>query len=292
MANDDFDLSDFGTFDEPQLSPEQEGEVPPIPEPPRQAGRNTTFVIGAIVGIIVFVLALCLVAYFIFNQAQQVSVAYITQTYVASANAAVETSIAMTQTAKAWSPTPSDTPTFTPTYTFTPSPTFTPSSTPTVTLTPSSTIDTTGTQNAINTQLAVTESNGATQTAFALTQQAQQTQTAMQGTFAAQTATAGATTPTGPTNTPGGPTETATVVSQPVTIIPAATLPLPLPVYIVTLTRTPKPAQTCTTNLPCTGLFDDFAEGKATPGTFAFIGAATLGLVGVIVVSRRLRGGR
>lgn len=41
--------------------------------------------------------------------------------------------------------------------------------------------------------------------------------------------------------------------------------------------------------VPTTGLYEDLASGKANPGSLTLVGVAAIGLVGVIVVARRLR---
>ncbi|MHB8625718.1 MAG: hypothetical protein ACYDBJ_11260 [Aggregatilineales bacterium] len=41
--------------------------------------------------------------------------------------------------------------------------------------------------------------------------------------------------------------------------------------------------------LPTSGLYEDLAGGKASPGSLALVGVAAIGLVGVIVAARRLR---
>ena len=48
-------------------------------------------------------------------------------------------------------------------------------------------------------------------------------------------------------------------------------------------------AVTVTPSMPRTGLYEDIAQGKATPGNLAFVGFAAIGLVGVIVAARRMR---
>ncbi len=280
MSRDDFDLGDFGDFEEPSF-PEEEF-LPPEEAPAPRAQRNVAFLAVAALLVLLFLLGLGGVATLIIRQNEE-ALAY-TQTVGAiyQTNTAVAMIAQATATAKAWTPTPSPTPT--PTETPTPTPTETPTETPTPSETP--TPDVAGTETAAAlTATAMGSLQAADQTATAaanaaLTLTAQPpfdetgTFTAMEtanaiasGTFAVGTGTQVA---VGVSATPGEET------------VPP----------VVTVTAPPgdfTPARPTVTALSGTGFFEDVAAGKASPGSLAVVGFAALGLVGVIVAARRLR---
>jgi cytoskeletal protein RodZ len=134
MSRDDFDLDDFGDLEEPSFPEDNADFLPPDNMPPERPPRNTTFLLIAVVLVVLFLLGLGIVAFVVFNT-RGTQVAYEqTSTSIGATNAAVETAIHATETAKAWTATPSPTPTFTPTET--PTPTDTPTETPIPTETP------------------------------------------------------------------------------------------------------------------------------------------------------------
>src|SRR5258707_5009138 len=103
MSRDDFDLRDFGEMDEPSF-PADDAEFLPPDSAPSGGGapRNTTFLIVAVVLVIVFILGLAGIALVIINQ-QQTQIAYNqTATIIALTNNYVQTAIHATETAKAW----------------------------------------------------------------------------------------------------------------------------------------------------------------------------------------------
>jgi hypothetical protein len=238
-------------------------------------GPNRTFVIIAALLVLLFVLGLGAVI-FLFVQNQGPSPIQLTSTAIANINsttiaqgnltATQNAILALTQTQQAMS---TDTPS--PTATNTPPPTFTPTPTQDATLVAFAQFQTQTAEFLTQQALDLTatalgaESAGITQTALALTQNANATLTAQAGpaidtTSVALTATALA----GIFNGAGGGDATPTAEGA------GGTGGVARP-----------------TALPDTGLFDDIAAGNS--GSFGLIALAAFGLVGVIIVSRRLR---
>jgi len=255
-----------------------EAFLPPDETPSERPRRNTTFLVVATILVIVFILALGGATFFIIRTNEDAAIREQTIQAIYKTNTAVAIAIQATETAKAWTPTPSNTPTPTetptPTPSDTPSPTPSPTETPTrdplelsltpgtpVTLTPISDQDLTATALAM-------EAANQTATALALTGgpdlltlQAQQTETALADSFnLTQTAIANELTLTAGAGTPG----------------------------VIVVTVTPG-GPTATKRLADTGLFEDLAGSAGGPNSLAVVGFAALGLVSLIVVARRLR---
>jgi hypothetical protein len=273
MSRDDFDLDDFDEFEEPGFPEEDEAFLPPEETPSERPRRNTTFLIVATILVLVFILALGGATLYIIGSNERERERLLTIEAIYKTNTAVAIAINATETAKAWTATPSNTPTPTetptPTPSDTPSPTPSPSETPTLdagvlsltpgtpaTIPPLSDADLTGTQAAMdqtNAEATRLAESGATidpTLAAQMTQDAlnlTQTQIALELTL---TAAAG--------STVGDLTPGPTAISSP-------------------------------TELADTGLFEDLAGGAGAPNSLAVVGFAALGLVSLIVVARRLR---
>src|SRR5690348_17192349 len=102
MSRDDFDLDDFGDLEEPSFPDDNADFLPPDNIPPERAPRNTTFLLVAVILVIIFLLGLGIVAFVVFNN-KGTQVAYEqTSESIRLTNAAVETAIHATETAKAW----------------------------------------------------------------------------------------------------------------------------------------------------------------------------------------------
>lgn len=278
MSNRDdfsFDDDDFSQFDDDLDFPEDDfpsapdadfdSDLPSDFDTGDSGGRgpNRTFVILAAVLVIIFVLGLGAVV-FLFIQGQGPTPTELTATAIVATNNAVQilanqtatqsSILGMTQTAEALRPTN------TPTATATPQPpTFTP--TPTVDLTLSA--------------FAAFQ----TQTVEALTLQAQSlTQTAI-----ALTANVTSTPTPSPTQ-PGGAIDTTSVA---LTATYLADLFNQGGGFASPTVEGGTGGQVISTALPDTGLFDDVAAGNSN--SMGLIALAAFGLVGVIVISRRLR---
>lgn len=289
----DFDDDDFfGRDDEPPLRDDEEfptdfgsdieGDMPVIEDQQEGRGGNRTFIILAAVMIALFLCGLAVILFLAFqpreNPAELTRVA-IEATNNQIATFAAETSTAnaiiQTETADALLIAQAATETAA-AYTDTPSPT--PSTTPSPT--------------ADQTSLAATANVAATQTAIALAgQAAAQTATAI----AQQTISAGAATNTNTpvppaTSTPGdlglsAVNQTATRIASDFLTATAAAAGVGGGEVTPTQEQpgfTPIPRATA---LPDTGLFDDIAGG----GGIGLLALAVVGLVGVIAISRRLR---
>jgi cytoskeletal protein RodZ len=292
----DFDDDDlFGRDDEPPLRDEDEftpdfdtgidEDMPEIQPEPEARGGNRTFIILAAVMIGLFLCGLAAILYIFLTQSQQPTDAELTATSIAATNAqiaifaaetgtaqaiaALETGTAVsiaqaaTQTAAAATDTPSPTPTNTPIPTVDPA------------------------------VLTATQSIFATQTALALGNlAAQQTGTAIaEQTRAAATSATNTPTPP-PSNTPVVATaDGAAGLNATATFLAGQLLTLTAQAGGVTGgptqeagfgTQVPRP-----TALPDTGLFDEVAGGGRDG--IGMLALAVVGLVGVIVISRRLR---
>jgi hypothetical protein len=274
MSRDDFDLGDFGDIEEPSF-PEDEF-LPPEEAPVARPQRNVVFLVIAILLVLLFLFGLFGITSLVISN--QATLAAYTQTAgaVYLTNTAVAVALNATNTANAWTKTP--TPTQTPTDTATPTPTET--FTPSPTETPTPTIDVEATNNA------------ATQTAQAalemrvidITNTAAAQETIMAMTNEAATLTAAAASPG-----VGGPVSPADQTLTAIALTSAAGTRIALGVSATSPFETAKPTITGTKKLAGTGFFDDVATGKANPSSLAVVGFAALGLVGVIVVARRLR---
>jgi hypothetical protein len=294
----DFDDDFFGNDDDNAPLPgddefpsgfgDEQGDMPVMDtEPEEQSGGNRTFLILAGLMILLFLVGLGLVLFLALRDtgptpAQQTATA-ISLTNVAIAEFANETATAAagilfaTQTAEA--------------YTDTPSPSPSPTTEPTVTPTP--TLDAT--------VLAATQFIEATQTALAgAALSAQETATAIaqqstlnaQSTEAALTAQANVGTPIaqGPTNTPAAPPPLS-AINQTATAIAAQFLTATAAADAGSAEATPTQDGFAPvvrpTALPQTGLFDDVVGGGRDG--VGLLALAVVGLVGVIVIARRLR---
>src|SRR5258708_1184200 len=135
MSRDDFDMGSFGDLEEPSFSDNEADFLPPdTPSPRGTPPRNTTFLIVAVALVVIFILGLVGIALFAISNSNQQAAYDATAAAIKSTNDFVSTAIHATETAKAWSPTPTPTDTLTPTPTDTP--TETPTDTPVVTDTP------------------------------------------------------------------------------------------------------------------------------------------------------------
>ncbi len=271
LEDDDFNFDDFGdeaddnggTFDfgdEPEdigLDDEQgfnfEEDMPLIEEEGEEGGGpNRTFIIIAALMIGLFVIGLIVVLVLV-SRPQAPTPTQLTATFIVQQNATVEAQLVLTQTAAVIiAQQLTETAAVPPTDT--PLPTDTPFPTPTDT----PTLD--------PTELAAQAFQ--TQTALELTQTAEflltpPTQEALGPSDVALTATALAILLAPPTPGQGGGEAT------------------PTPEGLV-----PTPGAVVPTALPQTGFFDDLAAGGSNMGAFALM---ALGLLAVIVVSRRLR---
>src|SRR5262245_39238868 len=112
MSRDDFDLDDFGDFEEPSF-PEEEEFLPPEQVPPERPQRNTAFLIIAVLLVLVFLIGLGVTAKVIIDNNEDQLHRQQTIDAVFQTNTAVGIALFGTQTAKAWTPTPSPTATFT-----------------------------------------------------------------------------------------------------------------------------------------------------------------------------------
>jgi len=305
MSRYEFDLGDFGDLDESSSFPTEEDAefLPPdnMGGPSERPPRNTTFLIIAIVLVLLFLGALGGIAALVLNQSEIQRQTSGTAQAVLATNTQVQAFIFATQTAKAWTKTP--TPTSTPTDTPTPTPTNTPTETPTNT--PSPTVDVAGTQTQIALNILTLQPSDLTATENAIqTENAVNTQiasgggptpTVEGGIGGADTATPGTPgTGTGPiTATSPGGSGTAIGFGQSATPTPANVTPLgPTATgqqVNVNITVGAKTATAIATSLAHTGFFDDIAGGKASPSSLAVVGLAAFGLVGLIFVARRFR---
>ncbi|MCB9453674.1 MAG: hypothetical protein H6672_19770 [Anaerolineaceae bacterium] len=252
------DDADFGFEDEPvNIGDEGTGsfgfedeDMPVLEDEGDGGGFNRNFIILAAVMIALFVVGLILVVFLALRPTGPTDID-LTVTARVAANSTVGAQLAETQTAQ---PTINAQMTLTAqvTATFTREPTFT----PTATTPPPPTLD--QTQVALNAQLTQTSVDATQTAAFLLTpptmEQPDQNAVAL-------TATALATLLQPPQETPGqgGGIPTAEIFTPIGGAIPTA--------------------------LPDTGLFDDLGSG----GSMGLIALLGLGLVGIIVVSRRVR---
>ncbi len=286
MSRDEFDLGDFGDLEEPSsfLPSEEDAEfLPPDTGPSERPPRNTTFLIIAIILVLLFLGALGGIAFLVIKGGDDAAKTQQTAVAIYATNTQVQAWINGTATAKSYTatPTPTSTPTETPTFT----PTNTPTNTPTDT--PAPTIDVAGTQAAQTQQALI----GGTPSDAELTA----TEAAQQTLNAANTLAAGG----GPTFTPGTggaigsgtPTQEAPGSPQPpitattgtqVAVAGSKTPPGGTKVSVQVLPAT-------ATALAHTGFFEDLAGGTASPSSLAVVGLAAFGLVGLIVAARRFR---
>lgn len=305
MSNrDDFDFDDdfldkddsgfdFDADDELPVSLDNDfdADMPVIEEPAEDRGGNRTFIVLAILMILLFIGGLALIVFLVTRDTGPTD-AELTATQVVMLNMTVEAQLAqtqtrsaeilfMTQTAEAWTdtPTPTSTPTPTPTEEREPTPT------------PSPTLDATeqaATQFAIN----FAETATALAAIALLTEQAPPTPDL---TLTAQFLAAQATdTPTMQATSPlEAINQTATAIAaafQTATAQAAGPDVTPEPQEFPTpeiLPPTPGFPTIAPTALPETGLFDTIASGGSDG--IGLLALAVVGLVGVIFISRRLR---
>jgi hypothetical protein len=151
MSN-DFDLGDFGDFDQPSL-PDADADFSPAGNTPSQGQpRNNTFLIVAIALVIIFLLGLGLIAFFVVKTSGDDANNRATAAAIQLTNDVIGTDIAGTATAKSYSPTPTPTSTFTET----PSPTASDTPTPTIEVTAVPTIDETAAALALTQSFQLT----------------------------------------------------------------------------------------------------------------------------------------
>jgi hypothetical protein len=274
MSRDDFDLGDFGDIEEPSF-PEDEF-LPPEEAPVARPQRNVVFLVIAILLVLLFLFGLFGITSLVISN--QATLAAYTQTAgaVYLTNTAVAVALNATNTANAWTKTPTptqtptDTPTPTPTETFTPSPTETP--TPTIDVEATNTSLTMTAQAALEMRVIdITNTAVAQETLLAMTNVA--------ATLTAQFGSGGAVPPE---------QQTQTAIALLTQAAQTGTIIVQLPTTVSPF-ETAKPTRIQPTKLPNGGFFDDVSTGKASPSSLAVVGFAALGLVGVIVVARRLR---
>lgn len=317
---DNFDLGDFDNFDEPTFAGgsgfTDEIDLTPSEVITTQGGRNTRFVVLATVLVLLILLGAVGIILLAIDQGRKQSefagtaaAIYATNTQVAIYNFQTQTAAAWTKT-PTYTPTPTDTPT--PTETSTPTPTETPNMTQTgdaLTQTANAIMLTQGPVNSTNTAIA------AQLTAFAQTQTAAaniQTQTALAPTATytpSNTLAPGVT----PSITPSPvPQQQVTVVSgtqPPLDINLTVVFPTQGPIIIIPMTATKIPTLnkdqktqtkaallTATAlgtpvagGIPDTGFFDDVVLANAGPMGVTMVAVSALGLVALIVAARRLR---
>jgi hypothetical protein len=314
---DNFDLGDFDNFDEPTFAGgsgfTDEIDLTPSEVITTQGGRNTRFVVLATVLVLLILLGAVGIILLAIDQSNKQAIFAGTAAAIYATNTQVAIFNFQTQTAQAWTKTP----TYTPTPTDTPTPTETP--TPTSTDTPDATQ--TGaalTETAI--ALMLTEGPGnATASAVA----AQLTAFAQTQTADANNLTLTALAPTvtfTPSNTlaPGvTPSITPTTAQQQITVVAGTqpslnvnlTLVFPTQGPLVIITNTPIPTLnadqktqtkaallTATAlgtpvagGMPDSGFFDDVVVANAGPMGMTMVVISAFGLVAVIVAARRLR---
>jgi hypothetical protein len=315
---DNFDLGDFDNFDEPTFAGSgftDEIDLTPSEVITTQGGRNTRFVVLATVLVLLILLGAVGIILLAIDQGRKQSEFAGTAAAIYATNTQVAIFNFQTQTAAAWT----DTPTYTPTPTDTPTPTETPTSTPTET----PDIDATNTAVALTEQALMLTEGPANATLTEVARQLTsfvQTQTAAANALT-QTALAPTLTPTASNTLPPGITPSVTPIApQIVTATPGAadgtpasinvnlTLVFPTQGPIVIVTNTPIPtlnrdqktqtraAQMTATSLgtpvdaiPDTGFFDDVVLANAGSMGMTMVTISALGLVAVIVAARRLR---
>src|SRR5712692_5996544 len=109
MSRDDFDLGDFGDLDS-ELPATDDAFLPPdtTPPSPRQP-RNTTFLLIAVTLVILFILGLVALAAVMLQQVRQQNDYQTQVALIQKTNDFVNTAVHATETAKAWTATPSPT---------------------------------------------------------------------------------------------------------------------------------------------------------------------------------------
>lgn len=318
---DNFDLGDFDNFDEPTFAGSgftDEIDLTPSEVITTQGGRNTRFVVLATVLVLLILLGAVGIILLAIDQGRKQTEFAGTAAAIYATNTQVAIYNFQTQTAAAWTKTP----TYTPTPTDTPTPTETP--TPTSTDTPD--FDATNTAEAQTREaLMLTEGPAnatATEvarqlTAFAQTQTAaanSQTQTALAPTATStpsNTLPPGITpsvTPIVVTVTPGTQVTVSSGTQPPLDINLTVVFPTQGPIIIIPMTATKIPTLnkdqktqtkavlltatalgTPVSEMPDTGFFDDVVLANAGPMGMTMVAISAIGLVALIVAARRLR---
>ncbi len=291
MANDPFAGFDDSTSTDQDIEGADSGG-------PR---TNRRFLLIALLLVFIILIAVGAILFFAFRQGEQNAILAQTAAFIETNNAQVNEALTRTSVALTWTKTP--TPTATPTLTPTDSPT------PTIdfTATVQAAFAQTATVEAFAQQTVIAELTAQEGTRLALartltlqpaeqtgTASALQTLNAQRTVNAALTLTAragggtptavvGLPTPEGPTVTPGGPTPTLGLI-----VIGTLSTPISL-VTVVPGTGTPGVGGPTPTALPDTGFFEDIGLTGENPNSLPLIALVALGLIGVIVIARRLR---
>lgn len=264
---------------------------------------NRRFLLIALLLVLIILITVGAILFFAFRQGQENAVLAQTAAFIETNNAQVNEALTRTSVALTWTKTP--TPTATPTLTPTNSPT------PTIdfTATVRAAFAQTATAEAFAQQTVMAEMTAQEGTRLALArtltlQPAEQTGTASAlqtlnaqrtvnaaltltaragGNVGTPTATVDIPTREGPGITPGGPTPTLGLI-----VIGTLSTPISL-VTVVPGTGTPGIGAPTPTALPDTGFFEDIGLTGENPNSLPVIVLVALGLVGVIVIARRLR---
>jgi hypothetical protein len=283
-----------------------------------QGGRNTRFIVLASILVLLIMLGAVGIILLAIDQSRKQESYQQTVVAVLATNTQNAAFRALTETANAWT----DTPTYTPTPTDTPTPTNTPTPTPTDTPDFTQTADAISTANAQATQTEAVLQLSMVPIQMTETAEAGRIQT-LEAFANAQTLTAQAPTITltPPPPVDGSPTATTVIVvtvnnptqvSQPIGTQPTQG-PLDVNVTIgpiiiggpvIVITPTPIPTlnlteragtevalgtTTPTGQLPDTGFFDDVVLANAGPMGMTMLTISAAGLVTLIIAARRLR---
>lgn len=321
---DNFDLGSFDDFDEPSFTSSNltdDIDLTPTDVVTTQGGRNTRFIVLASILVLLIMLGAVGIILLAIDQSRKQESYQQTVVAVLATNTQQAIFRALTETANAWT----DTPTYTPTPTDTPTPTETPTPTPTDTPDFTQTADAIGTANAQATQTEAVVQLSMVPIQLTQTAEAGRIQT-LEAFAAAQTLTALAPTitltPTAPAPLDGSPTATSVIV---VTVVGPTQQPQPVvtqgtqgpvvvtgqvdinrqtPFIVVVVTNTPIPTlnlteqagtqialgtTTPTGQLPDTGFFDDVVLANAGPMGMTMLTISAAGLVTLIIAARRLR---